>query len=138
MVHRGKGKKGTSNSEQKQRSFTLITESVKPLKNSQRIRTDELSKKGGRYQGNTPMQAAKKAFTRIARSSGKDISSYSFTIRETTADNNKRSDGKPKLYSYIGTRTELKTPKIIIKNPGTSYEVRYNVKYENKVVSKRK
>lgn len=72
---------------------------------------DFANKKFGRYKGDGPLQAAKKAFTQICRKMKVEGDLHvSFTTRETTCNGN----NKGKVYHYKGERTE--DPKPICKN----------------------
>jgi len=81
---------------------------------------DELSSNGGRYTGKNPMQAAKKAFTRICRvaASGGECT-YVFTIIETTQKSAKKE------FTYIGVRKELDVPQKVQKGD-TNYEIKFS------------
>ena len=95
-----------------QRSFKIVMTSVNPsVKPVDRV----LSKNGGRYIGQNPTQAAKKAYTHLcnarlsAGTSASDKCEISFDIRETT-----RGTGKS-VHSYTGIRKKLAKPELITR-----------------------
>jgi len=100
------------------RYFKILTDTIKPV-DSPVISTDALSSGGGRYTGNNPMQAAKKAFTRIARAgAGKGPCTYIYSIQETTQGSAK------KVFRYTGERKELDKPQMI-KKGDTTYPIKF-------------
>ncbi|MDX1471795.1 MAG: hypothetical protein R3213_09890 [Flavobacteriaceae bacterium] len=102
------------------RYFKILIESIKPETNSPPVQEDKLSASGGRYTGKNPMQAAKKAFTRICRVSvGGGECTYIFSIQETTQSSAK------KVFTYRGVRRELDTPQKVTKGD-VSYSIRFN------------
>lgn len=109
------------------RYFKILATRIIPQNSSPQIATDHLSLKGGRFKGRNPMQAAKKAFTKIcniaAKSGYEGDCSYIFTIQETSQKSNKKE------FTYQGERHRLPVPQKIIKE-GNTYEVKFggNVK----------
>lgn len=80
---------------------------------------DDTSKNGGRYNGTQPAQAAKKAFSQLAkRLHGNDPCEIRFSIQECTQGSDK------KVYVYVGQRTKLDTPQVINK-AGSEYQVSF-------------
>lgn len=100
------------------RHFRILTDSI-----SIQVPQENLPKNGGRFSGVMPMQAAKKAFTQIAKAyqkaSGNEESEFSFSISETT-----RGSAR-KTFSYTGSRVRLETPQVI-KKQGTEFEIRFH------------
>jgi hypothetical protein len=91
------------------RNFKIVFDSIIALDGSPAIDPESLSAKGGRFWGKGPIQASKKAFSKIARASGKEECSYQYSIIETT-----RGRGSKK-FSYIGKWYKLKEPSQIKK-----------------------
>ncbi len=111
-------KKVTEPQEPGRRYFKILTGSIKPEK-SPKVDPASLSSGGGRYTGNNPMQAAKKAFTRISRAACKDGEcTYIFSIQETTQGSAK------KIFQYRGVREELDEP-TMIKKGDTEYPIKF-------------
>jgi hypothetical protein len=106
------------------RYFKILTTRIRPLNGSPEIALDQLSLKGGRFKGRNPMQAAKKAYTKIcnvaAKSGYEGDCSYIFTIHETT-----QKAGKKKEFTYQGERRKLETPEKIVKD-GNIYYVKFS------------
>jgi len=99
------------------RHFKILLDTIKP--DSDKTLEPQLQKPG-RYAGKNPMQAAKKAFTRICRSTGeKGEAVYIFSIQEMTQGSAK------KVFTYRGTRKKLEKPQEITKGD-TSYNVHYS------------
>ncbi len=74
----------------------------------------------GEYKGKTPKQAAKKAFSRLARISKLNNSNQKFivfVIRE--------KDGKRKEHKYMGQRVRLANEGITIKRGAKNIQIRY-------------
>lgn len=94
------------------RTFIVIPTKIFPGGESPDVSGD--IETGRTYTGHNPMQAAKKIFTRIAKTSKTPECSYIFMIRET-------SGGKThnKLFTYIGTKRRLDRPVDVSK--GKSY-----------------
>lgn len=109
-------KKGTG-----KRKFKVLLETVRPGdKSSPKPDSKKLSAGGGHYTGNNPMQAAKKAFTRICRSVTDGGScSYIFSVKETSRGS------KGKTFTYRGERVELDEPKELKKGNST-FKIRFN------------
>ena len=83
--------------------------------NTYTIEKSETGFTGGRYNSKTPGGAAKKAATRLFRSTNKKV--LTFTIRQTTQGSDK------KLYKYEAKRIKLTKPVIItIKGKEIKYE----------------
>ena len=83
--------------------------------NTYTIEKSESGFVGGRYNSKTPSGAAKKAATRLFRSTNKK--SLKFTIRQTTQGSDK------KLYKYEAKRIKLNKPVIVtIKGKEIKYE----------------
>ncbi len=108
---RGTTKTATSHSRKKttdeeeepgKRYFKILADKISPESGSLNVNPDDLSTGGGRYTGKNPMQAAKKAFTRICRvaNNGGECC-YVFYIQETTQSSPKKS------FPYRGIRTVL-------------------------------
>nr|QBK86622.1 MAG: non-histone chromosomal protein [Marseillevirus LCMAC102] len=115
--------KVATNSEETQESdkryFKILIDRIAPENNSPPVSSDVLSSGGGRYTGRNPMQAAKKAFTRICRaasSDGADLFSYTFAMQETTQSSAK------KVFAYRGIREALDKPQKVTKGT-TNYDV---------------
>ncbi len=101
------------------RYFKILTDTIRSEDNSPDVEEGTLSSGGGRYTGRNPMQAAKKAFTRIARAATEGGEcTYIFSIQETTQGSVK------KVFTYKGVREELETPQIIKKGE-TEYKIRF-------------
>ena len=106
------------------RYFKILVDSIQPESGSPTVTIgdgkDELSSNGGRYTGKNPMQAAKKAFTRICRvaADGGECT-YVFSVQETTQSSAK------KVFTYRGVRKELDEPQEVTKGE-TSYSIRFN------------
>lgn len=106
------------------RYFKILVDSINPESGSPTVpigdAKDELSSNGGRYTGKNPMQAAKKAFTRICRvaADGGECT-YVFSVQETTQSSAK------KVFTYRGVRKELDEPQEVTKGE-TSYSIRFN------------
>mgnify|MGYP000650305989 CR=1 FL=1 len=108
------------------RNFKLVLDSIQPqvtdagvespvidvekLRSAKKDGQDFNSEyKGGRYQGNNPMQAAKKVFTRLRKASDSEDCKYIYTIKETT-------QGRPKTQrTYVAYTVRLETPKEVVK-----------------------
>jgi len=103
-----------------ERVFKLVSDSIISQGNSPEIDPSKLTKGGGRYTGKNPMQAGKKAFTKIYRASGVSDKklSYVFSIQEVT------SGGGSKVFTYIGVREKLQNPKTVSRGD-SSYAVNY-------------
>ena len=94
-------------------------------------RTFKITKMGGksvnetgRYHGESPLQAAKKAFGQYCRHSGKRVcKSTSFTLQETT------QNSKQKSFHYVGKRVKLRDP--VERSPRGADP--YTIKHENVV-----
>jgi len=114
--------------EKPKRYFKIVLTEIVPQGSSPPINTENLSAGGGRYVGKNPMQAAKKAFTRISKASAdgksKKECSYVFSIAETTQTSAK------KTFVYIGVRRELDEPQQVTKGDTT-----YPIRFESKVSS---
>ena len=91
------------------------------MTNTYTVENSETGFSGGRYKSKTPSGAAKKAASRIFKSTNKKI--ITLTIRETTQGSDK------KLYKYEAKRIKLAKP-IIIKIKGN--EIKYEYKTEVK------
>lgn len=110
-----------STQESGKRYFKVLPESIVPTDGTPSIPEDDLSAKGGRYTGKTPMQAAKKIFTRICRLAAKSSESedtefgYIFSIQETTMSSHK------KVFTYQGVRQRLDEPQEISKGDTKYY-----------------
>jgi hypothetical protein len=108
------------------RYFRINLDSIKAEDNSPNVQLEDLSKGGGRYTGRNPMQAAKKAFTRIAKAGddkkNKSECAYIFSIQETTQGSTK------KVFVYRGTRRALETPQVVKKGDTT-----YNIYFDSDV-----
>jgi hypothetical protein len=91
--------------------------------NTYTIEKSESGFVGGRYNSKTPGGAAKKAATRLFRTTNKK--SLKFTIRQTTQGSDK------KLYKYEAKRVKLAKP-VIIKIKGN--EIKYEYKTEVKAL----
>lgn len=75
------------------------------------------------YTGTSPSTTAKKVFNNYCRNNKmKGACKKTFTIKETT------QGGKHKEYTYQGTRSKLKSPKVIDLKNGSSYEIKYETK----------
>jgi len=75
------------------------------------------------YTGTSPSTTAKKVFNNYCRNNKvKGACKKTFTIKETT------QGGKHKEYTYQGSRSKLKTPKVIELKNGNSYEIKYETK----------
>ncbi len=112
-------KKEEAEVEDGKRTFKLLVSSVNPP-----VEENQLSGSGGRYVGRTPMQAAKKTFTQLARKvCGGEACDFTFTIQESTQGSDK------KQFSYTGERVELEEPQTI-NRAGAEYAIRFknNVK----------
>ena len=81
----------------------------------------------GRYTGTNPKQAAKKAFTYLAKQKG-GSKKIDFSIQETTKDGNK------KVLHYSGKRTKLKTPTVRTIKAKNGKETTITYKFDNKVL----
>ena len=106
------------------RTFKLDIKLLHPLRQSPRIANGKLPVNGGSYHGKSPLQAAKKAFGRLARKSqgNRKTVSYRFAIRET---------GTSKRLFYVGTRTRLAKP-IMVMRGGVEYPIRYKTTVRRK------
>ena len=103
------------------RCFKILLETVEPLEDSPSVDEDKL-KGGGKYTGKNPIQAAKKAFSKICKNCSDKTSEqmiYLFSIKETT----KGSPGK--VSQYRGVRRKLDEPRKVVKG-GTTYEVKFH------------
>jgi hypothetical protein len=100
------------------RTFRIVLDSIDPKPNPQDV--DKLPKNGGKYCGHTPMQAAKKMFTQVARRFGpkNEACRYSFSIQEITNG----TDGK--TFSYVGQKTKRSEPQKI-KKGDSEYEINF-------------
>ena len=102
------------------RFFKILLDKVEPQGNSPPVNEKILNNGGGRYTGKNPMQAAKKAFTRICRNCSPDKGcSYVFVIQETTGNSAKKS------FVYRGVRKELDEPEEV-KKGDTTYLIRFS------------
>jgi len=113
--------KVSSKSEEKPsltRHFKILVNEIIPEEDSPQIDTEKLTTGGGDYSGKNPMQAAKKAFTRISKSSGKDQCVYIFSMQEinTTKD--------AKIFTYRGVREKLEKPLDVNKGE-SSFQVNF-------------
>ncbi len=107
-----KNKKDTPLTNAVKRTFRLLYQSVIPSINNVAI--------AKHYVGKTPMQAAKKAFTLLARNQyDGHACECTFTIQESTQGSNK------KRRTYYGKRVELDEPQTIERN-GAQYTVRFS------------
>jgi hypothetical protein len=118
-------KKNTEDEEEPgKRYFKILVDSILPENNSPKVPVgdgkNELTSNGGRYTGKNPMQAAKKAFTRICRvaTDGGECT-YIFSIQETTQSSAK------KVFPYRGIRKELSVPQEVTKGD-TSYFIKFS------------
>ena len=103
------------------RTFKLVPNTVSPPVSEEQFGGSS----AGRYVGNTPMQAAKKAFTQLARKAAKGgACEYTYTIQESTHNSDK------KQRCYHGTRVKLETPQQV-----TRAGVVYNIEHSNVVRS---
>jgi len=93
------------------------------MTNTYTVEHSETGFTGGRYKSKTPSGAAKKAASRIFKSTNKK--SITLTIRETTQGSDK------KLYKYEAKRVKLAKP-VIIKIKGN--EIKYEYKTEVKAL----
>ena len=118
-----RAKKDAENAEDNsKRHFRINVNSIVPA-----IPVENLSANGGRFSGNTPMQAAKKAFTQIARASGQEESSFSFSVVESTSG----SSGKE--FHYQGSRSRLAEPQFINK-AGTQIPINFKNEVKSRKV----
>jgi len=77
---------------------------------------------GGIYTGNTPKQAATKAFTQLRKKHNKK-GKIKFSIKETTVDSTR------KIFNYEGERSKLDTPSVVQFGSGkNATEVTYTHK----------
>ena len=77
---------------------------------------------GGTYTGNTPKQAAAKAFTQLRKQNNKK-GKVNFSIKETT------SGSARKIFNYEGQRNKLDTPSVVQFGSGkNATEVTYTHK----------
>lgn len=98
-----------------QRSFQIELSSISPP-----IDTSKLKKNDDLVQGRSPLQAAKKAFTRLLRKfSEEGVLEYSFVIVETTEGSKKAS------FPYEGQKKEREKPREIKKGEST-YTIRFD------------
>lgn len=109
------------------RSFKVIPSSIILL---QGCFENEESVNEGRYLGKTPLQAAKKAFTQIARKLKKDECELIFAIKETT----RNKDGK--IYLYKASKEQLPFAKQIIKHKGDK-QISYFIDHKSKITTYR-
>ena len=120
-------KKNSSDDEAEEpgkRYFKILVESISAQGESPNVPIGddkkELSSNGGRYTGKNPMQAAKKAFTRICRAAADGGEcEYIFSMQETTQTSAK------KVFTYRGKREELDEPQQIVKGGGEPYNIRF-------------
>lgn len=77
---------------------------------------------GGRYKGDTPEQAAKKAGRQLFKRTKTPADSIQFSIVETTL----RSNTRGKVHKYVMRMTKKKTP---VKAVRGGVEVTYNFDY---------
>lgn len=105
------------------RYFKILANKIQPQNGSPEIAADHLSLKGGRFKGRNPMQAAKKAYTKIcniATKSGYEGDCfYIFTIQETSQKSGKKE------FTYQGERHRLENPEPIVKD-GNTYYVKFS------------
>ena len=88
---------------------------------------------GGRYKGNTPQQAAKKAFSKACQKSKtgkqkrkiKGRCTFAVTMRETTSGSNKN------LSAYRFTRKLKKKPETIKLKNGTEITYKYDTEVKS-------
>ena len=115
-----KPKPKTSTLKPKPRKFKILSDSIKPGPGSPIVVPEDLSANGGCYTGKNPMQAAKKAFTRICRvaTDGGECT-YIFSVQETT------QSSREKIFTYRGIRGELENPHKVTKG-GTTYSIRFS------------
>lgn len=92
--------------------------------NTYTVEKSETGFTGGRYKSKTPSGAAKKAASRIFKSTNKKT--ITLTIRETTQGSDKN------LYKYEAKRVKLAKP-VIIKIKGN--EIKYEYKTEVKALT---
>ena len=128
------GSEDNEDEEPGKRYFKIIVDSIE-TENSPPVPIgtgkDELSPNGGRYTGKNPMQAAKKAFTRISRvaAPGGECT-YIFTIVETTKTSSKKE------FKYIGIRKELDEPQEVKKiDKKSETESVYEIRFSSEVKS---
>ena len=81
------------------RTFVFVPGSVQPKSNSTEITS--LPKKS-HYEGKTPMQAAKKAFTQLSKIANQPCS-YTFSIKETK--------GAERIFTYYGVKEMMENGK---------------------------
>jgi hypothetical protein len=93
-----------------------------------KLASDENSTFRGRFVGNNPQQAAKKALTSILSEQKKKTGTYELILRETTRGSNKKE------YSYIGNKIKRKEPNKVFFN-GSANPILY--KYDTFIKSKR-
>jgi len=86
--------------------------------NTYTVHESDLGFTGGRYKSKTPSGAAKKAATRMFRTTNKK--SVVFTIRQTTQGTDK------KLYKYRANQVKLDKP-FILTIKGVQIEYKYKV-----------
>jgi hypothetical protein len=77
---------------------------------------------GGRYKGDTPEQAAKKAGRQLFKRVDGKVESIKFTIVETTL----RSNTRGKMHTYMMKMTQKKKPVVAVRG---GVEVTYNYDY---------
>ncbi len=97
-----------------------IQKRVKHEKEYELVDFPETGQSYGEYKGKTPKQAAKKAFSRLARISKLNNSNQKFivfVIRE--------KDGKRKEHKYMGQRVRLANEGITIKRGAKNIQIRY-------------
>lgn len=102
----------TADADPTKRHFRVQVGSIVPQDGSPAVDVANLSAKGGNYISKTPMQAAKKAFTKIAKASGvtgDGSVSYQFTMEESTRGSAKKS------FTYVGVSSKLEVPTVISK-----------------------
>lgn len=96
------------------RYFRIVADAVVPVGQSPSIIHVDTE-----YAGKNPMQAAKKVFTHLAKTSQCSDCSYIFSIAEM------RDDSKIKTFTYKGSREKLKEPIVKTKDNST-FHVNYN------------
>ena len=80
-----------------------------------------IGRKGGKYHGKTPQQAAKKAANQLFKHTQK--TKVKFILREVT----KGADADKKRHSYQAEKKNLKSPKTVSLKDGTEYKIHHSV-----------
>ena len=119
-----------ANATKKRRMFKLLVENVEPA-----IDVNVFSDHGGRYTGNSPEQAAKKALTQLVRrcteKENKECS-FTFTMAETTSGSARRQ------FTYIGEVKRLEVPRVVNRTDKNGKTISYEVNYSPSVHSVKK